>query len=71
MQTESITWELVDREAAALGIDPGTRRKWRQPGRGVPPKEKLRIIDRLADRGVVVKSSDFDALPPNPGRLAA
>ena len=64
-----LTWALVDSEAASLGAEAETRRKWRQPGRRVPFEWRLRIIESLMARGLSVSAADFDALPPNPGRI--
>lgn len=71
MPNERITWSLVDREADALDVSSEARRKWRQTGRGVPLAWRVRIAERLAARGIFVALSDFDALPENPGRVAA
>lgn len=71
MNRSQLTWAIVDAEAEALGAELDARRKWRQPGRGVPADWKLRIIEALDGKGIKVGASDFDALPVNPGRIAA
>ncbi len=65
----SLTWEIVDAAAAALGATPAQRRKWRQTGRAVPPAWRIRIADKLRDDGAPVEHAAFDDLPPRPGRL--
>ncbi|WP_230770625.1 hypothetical protein [Sphingomonas sp. Leaf4] len=65
----ALTWEIVDAIATDLGASAAQRRKWRQTGRQVPDSWRIRIIDDLAERGVEVKASAFDDLPPRPGRL--
>jgi hypothetical protein len=67
----SINWQIVDTAAAHLGASHDNRRKWRQSGRGVPPYWRGRIIDELKKVGIDVSFADFDALPENPGRIAA
>ncbi|ASY45346.1 hypothetical protein CJD35_13570 [Sphingobium xenophagum] len=71
MQKETITWAVVDREAETLGATASARLKWRQVNRGVPPIWRIRIAESLSARGVRVSLADFDALPVNPGRVAA
>lgn len=71
MNSNPLTWAIVDAEAEALGAEPEARRKWRQPGRGVPSDWKLRLIESLGAKGLKVVAADFDALPVNPGRIAA
>lgn len=71
MQKETITWAVVDREAEALGVTASARLKWRQANRGVPPVWRIRIVENLSQRGLPASLSDFDALPANPGRIAA
>lgn len=67
----ALTWKLVDDTAAALGVNDETRRKWRQPNRGVPPSWRIQIVEKLFAEGVSVSFADFDALPEKPGRIAA
>jgi hypothetical protein len=69
MQNEQLTWAIVDNVAATLGVDAPARRKWRQ--RRVPFEWRFKIIEKLATDGVTVTGDAFDALPINPGRIAA
>lgn len=71
MQSEQLTWAIVDAEAGALGAEAETRRKWRQASRRVPYEWRLRIIESLSGKGIEVCAADFDSLPTNPGRIAA
>lgn len=67
----TLTWETVDAIAADLGASAANRRKWRQTGRQVPDAWRIRIVDALKARGVVVEFSAFDDLPPRPGKLSS
>jgi len=69
MQNNHLTWAMVDSEAEALGVDAAARRKWRQ--RRVPYEWRIKIMESMASRRVIVSAADFDALPVNPGRIAA
>lgn len=69
--TETLTWKLVDDTAAELEVSEAARLKWRQPGRGVPPEWRIKIVQALMARGVAVPLADFDKLQPKPGRIAA
>lgn len=69
MQNDQLTWAIVDSEAEALGADAAARRKWRQ--RKVPYEWRLKIIESLRARDIIVTGDAFDSLPRNPGRLAA
>lgn len=71
MSEATLTWRLVDDIAAELEVPKSARLKWRQPGRGVPDKWKIRITQALMARGVPIALNDFDRLPENPGRIAA
>lgn len=71
MDSNQLTWAVIDSVAEALGVETEARRKWRQPGRGVPSEWKLHIIENLGAKGVKITAADFDALPVNPGRIAA
>lgn len=71
MQSNHLTWALVDSEAEALGAPAEGRRKWRQPGRRVPFEWRIKIIESLGQRGVEISAADFDLLPDNPGKIAA
>lgn len=71
MSSQTLSWSLVDRIADDLGVSDVARRKWRQGGRSVPSKWRIRIVETLLKEGVPVALSDFDRLPPCPGRLAA
>jgi len=69
--SNTLTWEMVDEAAAALGATAVQRRKWRQIGRQVPDTWRIRVAEDLKARtGVEVAFSEFDDLPPRPGRLA-
>lgn len=68
---ETLTWNVVDKVAAELGVKLPARLKWRQPGRGVPAEWRIKITQALMARGVPISLSDFDLLPENPGRIAA
>lgn len=70
MSEPTITWLIVDEVAAELGAKAARRRKWRQPGRGVPPHWRIKITQALMARGVPVALNDFDRLPEKPGRIA-
>lgn len=65
----SLTWEIVDEIAAALGASAGQRRKWRQTGRQVPNSWRIRIAEKLKADGRPIDFSAFDDLPPRPGKL--
>ena len=67
----NLSWKLVDDTAAAIGVGESARLKWRQPGRGVPPKWRISISQELMRRGIPVALSDFDDLQEKPGRIAA
>lgn len=71
MDSLSLTWAVVDAIATDLGASEEARRKWRQTGRRVPWEWRLKIIDELNQRGVETRVDAFDALEPNPGRIAA
>lgn len=71
MQSGHLTWAIVDSEAEALGAPAEARRKWRQSGRRVPFEWRLKIIESLSKQDVDVCAADFDALPENPGKIAA
>lgn len=71
MSETTLNWRIVDDIAAELDVKREARAKWRQPGRGVPAEWKIRIAQALMARGVPISLSDFDALPENPGRIAA
>lgn len=66
-----LSWKLVDEVAEKLGVTEVARLKWRQQGRGVPPKWRIEIANHLMAAGVPVALADFDRLEPNPGRIAA
>jgi hypothetical protein len=66
-----LNWKIVDETAAELGVSEAARLKWRQAGRGVPAEWQIKIVDVLRSRDLVVAFADFDALPANPGRIAA
>tara|TARA_R110000772_G_scaffold89304_2_gene185127 strand:+ start:14451 stop:14660 length:210 start_codon:yes stop_codon:yes gene_type:complete len=68
--TNHLTWSLVDQIAADLGAKKPARKKWRRPGRGVPPKWQIDIARELMQRGIAVSLDDFGKLPVNPGRVA-
>jgi hypothetical protein len=65
-----LTWELVDKTAAALDASAAQRRKWRQIGRQVPDTWRIRIVDALKADGITVDFKQFDELTPRPGRIA-
>lgn len=67
--TSILTWKLVDDTAVELGVNAEARLKWRQ--RGVPAKWRIAIQQNLMQRSLAVPLGDFDALPLNPGRIAA
>lgn len=69
--SQPLSWKLVDEVADKLGVTSSTRLKWRQPGRGVPPKWQIEIAKALMSSGVPVSLADFEQLEPNPGRIAA
>lgn len=71
MSNNNLTWNVVDDIAAELGAKREARAKWRQEGRGVPAEWKIKITQALMSRGVPIALGDFDALPSNPGRIAA
>jgi hypothetical protein len=69
-EPSSLTWELVDKTAAALDASAAQRRKWRQIGRQVPDAWRIRIVDALKADGITVDFKQFDELTPRPGRIA-
>lgn len=71
MSETTLNWRVVDDIAAELGANREARNKWRQTGRGVPDKWRIKITQTLMARGVPIALSDFDRLPANPGRIAA
>jgi hypothetical protein len=71
MAENALTWAVVDKVAAELGVSDYARAKWRQPKRGVPPEWRIKITQALMSRGVPIALSDFDGLPEKPGRIAA
>lgn len=71
MSEVTLTWRVVDDIAAELGAGESARLKWRQQGRGVPAEWRIKVTQALMARGVPIALSDFDALPENPGRIAA
>jgi aspartate carbamoyltransferase catalytic subunit len=71
VMTDQLSWAIVDEIAASLGASEANRLKWRQPRRGVPSSWRIRIADALKARGIEVAFGEFDALPENPGRIAA
>jgi len=71
MAQTTLTWKLVDETAAELGAKTDARYKWRQEKRGVPPKWRIAIGERLLSLGVPVALADFDRLESTPGRIAA
>jgi len=71
MAQTTLTWKLVDETAADLGANADARYKWRQENRGVPPKWRIAIVERLLSAGVPVALADFDRLESTPGRIAA
>jgi len=66
-----LTWQIVDEVAADLGAGESARLKWRQRGRGVPAEWRIKITQALMSRGIAIALAEFDALPENPGRIAA
>jgi hypothetical protein len=42
----SLDWQIIERAAAELGIKEKAVEKWRQRGRGVPPKWWLALVQR-------------------------
>lgn len=66
----ALTWETVDRAAAAIGATAAQRRKWRQTGRQVPDTWRIRIVEHLRGEGVEVGFDQFDELTPRPGRIS-
>lgn len=69
--SQPLSWKVVDDVAEKLGAPKATRMKWRQEGRGVPPKWRISIAQSLMASGVPVSLADFEQLEPNPGRIAA
>lgn len=68
---QTLQWSVVDQVAEKLGAKEEARRKWRQPGRGVPAKWRISIVEELLRSGVPVALADFDKLESRPGRIAA
>lgn len=71
MSEYPLNWKLVDDIAAEIGVAKEARLKWRQPGRGVPPKWRISISQELMRRGIPIALADFDTLEEKPGRIAA
>lgn len=69
MHENTLTWSIVDEIAAELGVKQDARLKWRQ--RHVPPEWRIKVVQALMARGIAVSLNEFDALPRNPGRIAA
>lgn len=61
MQTDLLTWDLVDAAAADLGVTGFARKKWQQR-RQIPFRWRYPLIERLRARGHDVDYPAFDAL---------
>jgi hypothetical protein len=69
MTSSTISWQLVDRTADALGATEPARRKWRQ--RGVPHVWRIKIVEQLMSEGVPLALGEFRKLELTSGEMAA